>query len=203
MITIHNFAGSAVRGVRVAWQCEEMGLSYRTVGYTYPTPPDYRAKYPPGSVPFLEDGDAALGESVAIMLYLAERYGPTPLLPKAPADLARTLQLTVASETAMGGLMNPLLGTLFGGASEEQQRSWTVGFCEAGVAGAVDYADSLLGDAEFFVGGALTLADIAVATSLFMWAGPLKKPVPPRLAAHRARMAERPAYQRAMVAFNS
>ncbi len=201
MITIYNFAGTAVRGVRVAWQCEEMGLAYQTVAYTYPTPPEYRAKYPPGSVPFLEDGEVGLGESIAIMLYLANRYGPTPLLPTEPAALARTLQLTVASETAMGGLMNPLLGTLFGGAPEDQQRNWTVGFCEGGVANAVDYADSLLGDAEFFVGDGLTLADIAVTTSLFMWAGPLKKPIPPRLAAHRERMAERPAYQRAMAAF--
>ncbi len=73
MITLYNFAGGA-RGLRVAWQCEEMGLEYTPVSLTYPTPPDYRAKYPPGSVPFLEDeGGVGLGESVAIMLYLAER----------------------------------------------------------------------------------------------------------------------------------
>ena len=115
MITISNFSGGA-RGVRVAWQCEEMGLAYRAVTFGYPVPAEYRAKYPLGSVPFLEDeGGVAIGESVAQMLYLAQRYGPTPLLPADPAAMARVLQITVASEASLGGLMNPMLGTKFAG----------------------------------------------------------------------------------------
>ena len=113
MIRIYNFT-SGVRGLRVAWQCEEMGLAYEATAFAYPPPADYLAKYPPGSVPFLEDeGGVAMGESVAMMIYLAQRYGPTPLLPADPAQMGRVLQLMVASEAAMGGLMNPLMGTKF------------------------------------------------------------------------------------------
>jgi glutathione S-transferase len=201
MITVWNFT-RGVRGLRVVWQCEEMGLPYQARGFEFPVPDAYRAKYPPGSVPFLEDeGGVAMGESVAQMLYLAQRYGPTPLLPEEPAAMARVLQLTVAAEAAMGGLMNPLMGTKFA-APEADTVNWTNGFCEARVADALDYAESLLGKGDYFVGGGLTLADIAVSTSLGMWQGALGKAIPPKLAAHREWMMGRPAYQRARDAFS-
>jgi len=196
MITIYNF-DRGVRGLRVAWQCEEMGLDWRAEVFGYPPPADYKAKYPPGSVPFLEDeGGVAMGESVAMMLYLAQRHGPTPLLPAEPAAMARALQLTVFSEALLGGLMNPLMGTKFV-APDDQKANWTQGFCEARVADGLDYAASLLGEAAFFAGDQLTLADIAVSTALGMWKGALGKPIPERLAAHRDRMMARPAYERA------
>jgi glutathione S-transferase len=199
MITIHNF-NRGIRGVRVVWVCEEMGLDYRAVAFEYPVPAEYRAKYPPGSVPFLEDeGGVGIGESVAQMLYLAQRYGPTPLLPSDPAAMARVLQLTVGAEASLGGLMNPLMGTKFA-APEDQKVNWTNGFCEARAGEMLGYFESLLAG-DHFVGDGLTLADIAVSTSLGMWQGALGLEVPPRLAAHRARMQQRPAYQKAAVAF--
>jgi glutathione S-transferase len=196
MITIYNF-DRGVRGLRVAWQCEEMGLAWRGEMLGYPVPAEYRAKYPPGSVPFLEEEDGgALGESVAMMLYLAQRYGPTPLLPVEPPAMARTLQLTVFCEASLGGLMNPLIATRFVAPGDEKA-NWTQGFCEARVVDGLAYAVSLLGEAEFFVGDALTLADIAIATTLGMWKGALDKQIPAPLAAHRDRMMARPAYERA------
>lgn len=202
MIRVYNFAGG-VRGLRVVWQCEEMGLSYEAKGFAYPPPADYRAKYPPGSVPFLEDeGGVGMGESVAMMIYLAQRYGPTPLLPGDPAEMGRVLQLVVASEAAMGGLMNPMMGTKFV-APDDQKANWTQGFCEARVKDALGYAEDLLGQREFFVGETLTLADIAVSTVLGMWKGALGGDIPPALAAHRERMMARPAYHRAKDAFTA
>ena len=77
------------------------GAWQRGVGFDFPVLAEHRAKSPPGSVPLLEDqGGVAIGESVAQMLYLAWRYGPTPLLPTDPAAMA-LLQITVSSE-AMG-----------------------------------------------------------------------------------------------------
>ena len=102
----------------------------------------------------------------------------------------------------MGGLMNPLMGTKFA-APEDQKTNWTRGFCEARVNDALAYAQDLLGEGEYFVGGDLTLADIAVSTVLGMWKGALDNEIPPRLAAHRERMMERPAYQRAKAAFSA
>ena len=42
----------------------------------------YRAKNPQMLVPFLEDGNVAIGQSMAILEYLEEAYPDVPLLPK-------------------------------------------------------------------------------------------------------------------------
>jgi glutathione S-transferase len=202
MITIYNF-WRGIRGVRVAWQCEEMGLAYRAVGFDFPAPAEHRAKYLPGSLPFLEDeGGVAIGESAAQMLYLAGHYGPTPLLPTEPAAMARVLQITVASEASLGGLMNAMMGTKFAGPAS-QKSNWTDGFCAARVTDGLAYADSLLDGRDYFVGDGMTLADIAISTALGMWQGALGKDVPAGLAEHRARMQARPAYQKAAGAFRA
>ena len=67
MLNIHNFA-RGVRGLRVMWLCEEMGLPYGVENHAFPTPAAHRALNPLGTVPLLEDADGVvLNESIAIM----------------------------------------------------------------------------------------------------------------------------------------
>ncbi len=197
MIRIHNFARGA-RGVRLFWQCEEMGLPYEVETVSFPPSEAYRALNPLGTVPFLEDeGGVAINESVAIMLYLAEKYGPTPLLPgKDDPKLARVLQMTVFGETAIGMGINPLLDAHFA-APEAEKQSWLVRTQEARVERALHYVADMLGAAPFLAGEDLTLADISVSCALGIWKGALGKALPDRLAAYRERLSARPAYQRA------
>jgi glutathione S-transferase len=95
----------------VVWQCEETGLPYRFETVSFPPSAAYRALNPLGSVPFLQDdAGVAINESIAMMLYLAQKYGPTPLLPgKDDPTLGRVLQMTVFGEAAIGAEMNSLL----------------------------------------------------------------------------------------------
>jgi len=197
MMTIHNFARGA-RGQRVMWLCEEMGLSYAVQSHSFPVGADYRALNPLGTVPFLEDADGvALNESVAIMLYVAQRYGPTPLLPTDNSALmARCLQLTVFGETEIGANLNPLLAARFG-ASDADKRNWSVRGIEERVKRAVRYADTLLRGHAYLVGEDLTLADISVSCALGIWRGALDGEIPEGLAAYQDRLRARPAYQRA------
>jgi len=198
MIKVYNFARGA-RGVRVFWQCEEMGLPYEVKVLPFPLPDDYQARNPAGGVPFLEDeGGVAINESVAIMLYLAQRYGPTPLLPGKddPAALARVLQMTVLTEATLGGSMNTLMAAHFV-APEADKRNWSVLGLEDRMAHALGYVSDVLGDQPYLAGEAFSLADIAVSTALGIWRGALNGTIPDRLVAYRARLAERPAYQRA------
>jgi len=60
----------------------------------------YRARNPQGLVPYLEDGDVGIGQSLAIMEYLDERYPEPPLLPGDAAARAwvRALALAIACE---------------------------------------------------------------------------------------------------------
>jgi glutathione S-transferase len=196
MITITNF-GRGVRGLRVFWLCEEMGLSYRAEAIGFPVPEAYRAKNPMGTVPFLEDGDVAINESVAMLFYLAGKYGPTPLLP-APNEphYARVVQMAVFAETSLGSGMNTLMMAHFA-APDADKRNWSVKAQEERVENGLAYVERLLGEQQFLAGDRLTIADIAVSTTLGMWSGALGKPVPPKLAAWRARLMERDAYKRA------
>jgi glutathione S-transferase len=56
MIRIYNFP-APTRALRPIWLCEEMGLAYQVELTGFPTGAEYRARYPIGSVPFLEDDD--------------------------------------------------------------------------------------------------------------------------------------------------
>jgi Glutathione S-transferase, N-terminal domain len=63
----------------VAWLCEEMGLAQTFVPLSFPPDRSYRALNPFGTVPFLQDGNASMSESVAMMFYIAQNMGqPTP-----------------------------------------------------------------------------------------------------------------------------
>ncbi len=198
MITLYNFARGA-RGVRLFWLCEEMGLAYRVETLTFPVNAAYRALHPLGSVPFLVDGEVEMSESIAIMLYLAEKYGPTPLLPgKDDPALPRVLQMTMFGEATIGAPMNALLGAKFV-APEADKRNWSVRMIEGRLTEAVAHVDALLGDAEFLAGGRLTLADISVSTALGMWRGALGKTLSPRLAAYQDRLHALASHERAMV----
>jgi glutathione S-transferase len=197
MMTIHNFARGA-RGQRAMWVCEEMGLPYAVKSHSFPVGADYRTLNPLGTVPFLEDsGGVALNESVAIMLYIAQQYGPTSLLPIGNSPLmARCLQLTVFGETEIGANLNPLLAARFG-APEADKRNWSVRGIEQRVKRAVEYADTLVQDSAYLVGEDLTLADISVSCGLGIWQGAFGGEIPAGLAAYQERLRARPAYQRA------
>jgi glutathione S-transferase/3-isopropylmalate dehydratase len=83
MITVYGEG----RGFRVVWLLEEMGLPYRLrevdllAGVEHDT--EFLAINPAGFIPAIRDGDVTMVESIAIMEYLAARYGPTPLAPGA------------------------------------------------------------------------------------------------------------------------
>ena len=199
MIRLYNFPHGA-RGVRVAWVCEEMGLPYETVPVAYPPDDSYRSLNPLGTVPLLVENDLAIAESVAIILYLAETHGPTPLLPsKGDPSYAAVLELTIFAEATLGACLNPLLAARFG-APDEDSRNWSVTNLEARVDRLLTHVSDRLGANAYLVGAGLTLADIAVETALRIWQGALRKTVPDNLAAYRQRLSALPAYQRAVKA---
>jgi glutathione S-transferase len=201
VIRIYNFARGGARGIRVMWLCEEMSLPYEVVGLPYPVPESYRALHPLQTVPFLEDdGGVAMSESVAMLLYLVQRYGPTPLLPSDPVRLARVLQMTVFAEATLGARMTPLMEAHFG-APDADKRNWSVRGLEARVETALDYvADLLEARGPYLAGAEFSLADIAIVTIFGIWRGALGKALPDRLADYQARLTARPAYAKAQAA---
>jgi glutathione S-transferase len=197
MITIYNFRRGS-RGVRVFWVCEEMGLAYRTEAVSYPPSAQYKALNPIGSVPFLtDDHGAAINESVAMMLYIAGHYGPTPLLPaRDDPAFGRVLQMTVFGEATLGAIMNPLIIARFA-APEGEKENWLTRALEGRLGDALAFTAGVLGSQPYLAGDTFTLADISVSCAFDIWMGALGKAIPEALNAWRERVRSRPAYQRA------
>ena len=197
MIVVHDFLYGA-RGLRVAWLCEEMSLPYAMKPVGFPPDSEYRSLNPFGTVPFLQDGDASMAESIAMLFYVAQKYGPTDLLP-GDGRHASVLQFTLFGEAALSSPMTPLLAERFG-APNEAKRNWSVVGIESRLKRNIALLGDQLGDREFLVGGALSLADISVVTALRIWMHGLAQEIPPALQRYCAQIGERPAYQRALSA---
>ena len=68
------------RSQRIIWLAEEMGPPYEIRRETFGQPSaELLAANPSGKVPAICDGEVTMGESTAIMLYLTQKHGPTPL----------------------------------------------------------------------------------------------------------------------------
>jgi glutathione S-transferase len=77
------------RSIRVRWTLQELGVPFEAVTVDLRAGnhrrPEFLALNPAGKLPVLVDGDLVLAESVAIVLYLAEKHAERGLLPR---DLA-------------------------------------------------------------------------------------------------------------------
>jgi glutathione S-transferase len=197
MINIYDFPHGA-RGLRAAWLCEEMALSYAFVSVSFPPDNSYRELNPFGTVPFLQDDGVSMSESIAMMLYIAQKYGPTEALPPVEDErLAKVLQFTLLGEASLSSLMTPLLAARFG-APDNQKRNWSAVGIESRIKGTIDRIGDELNDREFLVGHTLTLADISVATALRIWSRGVGQDLPVTLMAYCERLQDRPACKRAM-----
>ncbi|WP_116808952.1 glutathione S-transferase family protein [Steroidobacter cummioxidans] len=104
---LYEFAPT--RSIRARWALQELEVPFESVsirlmegaGQT----PEYLALNPAGKVPTLVDGDFVLTESVAIVLYLAEKYSHKGLL---PTDLKQRAQLNRWMLFAVTELEQPL-----------------------------------------------------------------------------------------------
>src|SRR5881227_2252353 len=73
------------RSIRVRWTLQELGVDFEPVRVNLLAGEHQRPEFlkinPAGKIPVLIDGDVVLTESVAIVLYLAEKYSDKGLIP--------------------------------------------------------------------------------------------------------------------------
>jgi glutathione S-transferase len=196
---IKVFHAPRTRSLRVLWMAEEMGLPIGIEGV------DLRAKpaallavNPAGTLPAMVDGPVTITESVAILQYLADRYGPTDLSLKADEpDYPAYLQFLLLGEAGLAAPLNAVIGTrLFG--PEDQKQNWTVGMVVEGFVRRAKLVEQRLEGRRYLAGDRFTAADISVAyaVGLAQLLG-IANRLAPHVLDYHARMAERPAYQRA------
>jgi glutathione S-transferase len=189
--------------MKVRFLLAELGLPYerRHVPLAQPRPDWYRDRYPFGTVPFFEEGDLELGESNAILRYLANREGRTDLYPTEPAARAAVDWALDAWSTQFRGALFPaerigLMATpIDDGGSRPEDAD------QAELHAAIDAARPKFDIMESFVADngtvvrTFTLADIAFAPVLWRWYRlPVSFDAWPKVALLRDTVTARPAF---------
>jgi glutathione S-transferase len=119
--------------------------------------PDFLRKNPFGQVPVIEDGDVTLADSNAILVYLAERYDKSgSWYPRDALAAARVQQwLSVAAGQLAAGPATARGIKLFGFPLDHARAVTVAGQL-------MPVLDQALAQRAFLVGGAPTIADVAI-----------------------------------------
>jgi glutathione S-transferase len=125
---IRLYGTAQTRAFRPLWMLEELGVPYELVKTDFANGDTRSAEFlrvnPNGHVPALVDGELTLFESVAINLYLAQRYGQGTLWPASEHDRARSVQWSFWVVTECEAFLFDVLFAR-GGAQFERWRAWT------------------------------------------------------------------------------
>ncbi|MBA2933800.1 glutathione S-transferase family protein [Sphingomonas sp. CGMCC 1.13654] len=202
MIEIHHLNMS--QSERIIWLMEELGLPYALKAYardsvTMLAPPELAEVHPLGFAPVIRDGDLVLAESGAIAEYVLETYGEGRLrhAPGTPGYADYLFWFHYANGTLMPATM---LGFM-----ELQLRDTghpLLTHFRARMDRSINLLDSRLGVSPYVAGADLTAADIMLHFPLGTMRGmfPIDLSTRPHITAWLDRIAERPAYRRAMKA---
>lgn len=155
---------SAAYRVRIALVLK--GLSFETAAIELRRGDQHGAAYrqinPQGLVPFLVDDEVALGQSLAILEYLEERYPDVPLLPAARGERALVRQLAAIVACDIHPLGNLRTGQYLRerfGADDDAVLAWQRHWVGLGL-DAIEARLAELGAGDFCVGPTPTLADV-------------------------------------------
>ena len=187
------------RSLRVLWALEEMGVPYETAEASFREPSaEFIEANPARTIPAMVDGPVTMTESVAILQYIGDRYGPTDLVVKPDeAAYADYLQFLFFGEAGLAAPLNAVIGTRFFG-PEEAQENFTVGMVIEGFLRRLQLVDRQLQSHEYLAGDRFTLADISVGwtVGIGLLLG-LTPDMPASVVDYRHRLTGRPAYMRA------
>lgn len=213
MIVVHHLNNS--RSQRVLWLLEELGLGYEVKRYerdrkTMRAPAALRSIHPLGKSPVIQDGDATLAETGAIVEYLVEAHGAGQLRP--PAGTPERRRYSYWLHYAEGSAMPPLLLKLIFARMPSGPMPFFIrpvarmlangalkSFVEPQIAAHLDFMDTALKESDWFAGAEFTAADVMMSFPLEVAAarGGLNNSRP-RLMTFLDRIHARPAYQRAL-----
>jgi len=201
MLTVHHLGKS--QSERIVWLCEELEIPYALKCYardsvTMLAPPDYKALHPMGTAPVITDGELVLAESAAVVEYIIAKYGKGRLKP-APehTDFASFLYwFHFANGTLQAQMGRYMILNRLKLAEDNPVLRATRGRVDH----AFDLVNARLGEAEHLAGGEFTSADIMIGFSLTTMRYFLPYDIGrcPNIVRYLARIAQRPAYRRAM-----
>ena len=168
--TLYGLASS--RAFRSVWAIEEVGVEYEHVPTHFGADsktPEYLAVNPNGRIPALVDGDLVVFESMAINLYLAERYGDG-LLPASVEARAHVNQWSVWGISEIEPLqMQIIIQKYF--TPDEKKNPKVVESAKRQLERPLKVLDAHLEGRDFLVGDAFSIADLNLASVLDLLIG--------------------------------
>jgi glutathione S-transferase len=190
---LYEFAPT--RSIRVRWTLQELGVDFEPIRVDLLAGDHRRPEFlrinPAGKLPVLVDGDLVLTESVAIVLYLADKYSDRGLI---PTDLSGRAQVNRWLLFAATELEQPLWRISRHTAlyPEEQRLPGDVILASEEFKAMASVLEKHMQGRQFVVSDSVTVADFVVAYTLD-WANEdqLMEGFP-RLLAYMKRMYARP-----------
>ena len=162
MTKLHGTSRS--RSARSLWALEELGVTYEHL--PMPTTEAKSAAHlklnPNGHVPVLEDEGVVVWESMAINLYLADKYGKNSLWPSDPMGRADVYKWSFFAMTEVEPHLITILRNRVMNAPENRDEKAASAAVEALKAPMNALEESLKGK-EYLLGKNFTIADLNVA----------------------------------------
>lgn len=186
------------RDMPVRWALEEVGQPYEVelISFEEMKQPPHRARQPFGQIPTYREGELALFESGAIVLYIAQ--GRAGLLPDDPDGRARAVMwMFAALSTIEPPIMDRSMALIL-----ERQEVWheqRLRLLEDRIRTRLADLSARLGDAEW-LDGPFSAGDLMMIQVLRRLAGSDLLAAERNLLAYVARGEARPAFQRAFAA---
>lgn len=165
------FHSPGTRSIRALWLLEEMGLPYelKTIKYDskYFASDEFREINPMGKVPALYDGDALIIESTAIMEYLLQKFGPSPLsVSPQHAEYASYLQWLHMAESGMANYIAVSFGQTFDIDPYKVSKEYDT-YCRFQIEKALALLETQLQDRNYLLESGFSAADISLGYTLF------------------------------------
>ena len=166
-VVIHGVSPSPfVRKVRVAMI--EKGLAYELEPVMPGNVPDsFRKISPLAKVPVYQDGDFWLPDSSVIVAFLEREHPEPPLFPRDSRELGRALWLEEYADTKLVEVLGPVFSqrfiqrVLF---KQECDEELVAEQMQVMVPPVFDYLESEAPEEGWIVGGAFSVADVALGT---------------------------------------
>ena len=162
MTKLHGTSRS--RSARSLWALEELGVPYEHLPMptTDAKSPAHLKLNPNGHVPVLEDDGAVVWESMAINLYLADKYGRDSLFPSDPAGRAEAYKWSFWAMTEVEPHLITIMRNRVMNAPENRDEKAASAAVEALKAPLNALEESLKGK-EYLLGKNFMIADLNVA----------------------------------------
>jgi glutathione S-transferase len=161
------YGTSKSRSARSLWALEELGVKYEhvPVEVSQAKSADHLKRNPNGHIPVLEDDGLILFESMAINLYLAEKYGKAPFWPGSVAQHGTVYQWSFWGMTEVEPrLMAILTHRIFLPADQRDEK--VVAQSLEGLKAPLKVLDDSVKGHEYLLGSDFTIADLNVAAIL-------------------------------------